>query len=141
MPWQEQSLQLSFRNKDSFFRVFRGRRRFAARNTRTMRLEDLPALTDFMLRSSFFQCGTCTFKQIQGASMGSALAPVLCTLVASTTEFLVAAPFSFCVAQHWFTHCCTVCGQSCLSFSYRHPTQPVDPIAASFGVLRCSHAA
>ena len=73
---------------DSSFRVFRGRRRFAARNTRTMHLEDLPALTDFMLRSSFFQCGTLTFKQIQGASMGSALAPVLCTLVASTTEFL-----------------------------------------------------
>ena len=87
-PWQEQSLQLSFRNKDSFFRVFRGRRRFAARNTRTMHLEDLPALTDFMLHSSFFQRGTFTFKQIQGASMGSALAPVLCTLVASTTEFL-----------------------------------------------------
>ena len=71
-----------------FFRVFRGRRRFAARNTRTMHLEDLPALTDFMLHSSFFQRGTFTFKQIQGASMGSALAPVLCTLVASTTEFL-----------------------------------------------------
>ena len=85
-PWQEQSLQLSVRNKDSSFRVFRGRRRFAARNTRTMHLEDLPALTDFMLRSSFFQCGTFTFKQIQGASMGSALAPLLCTLVASTTE-------------------------------------------------------
>ena len=87
-PWQEQSLQLSFRNKDSSFRVFRGRRRFAARNTRTMHLEDLPALTDFMLRSSFFQRGTFTFKQIQGASVGSALAPVLCTLVASTAEFL-----------------------------------------------------
>ena len=87
-PWQEQSLQLSFRNKDSSFRVFRGRRRFAARNTRTIHLEDPPALTDFMLRSSFFQCGTFTFKQIQGASMGSALAPALCTLVASTTEFL-----------------------------------------------------
>ena len=87
-PWQEQSLQLSFRNKDSSFRVFRGRRRFAARNSRTMHLEDLPALTDFMLQSSFFQCGAFTFKQIQGASMGSALAPVLCTLVASTAEFL-----------------------------------------------------
>ena len=87
-PWQEQSLQLSFRNKDSFLRVFRGRGRFAARNTRTMHLEDLPVLTDFMLRPSFFQCGRFTFKQIQGASMGSALAPVSCTLVASATEFL-----------------------------------------------------
>ena len=50
--------------------------------------EDLPALTGFMLRSNFFQRGTFTFKQIHGASMGSALAPVLCTLVAPTTEFL-----------------------------------------------------
>ena len=41
-----------------------------------------------MLHSSFFQRGTFTFKQIQGASVGSALAPVLCTLVASTTAFL-----------------------------------------------------
>ena len=86
-PWQEQSLQLSFRNKDSNFRVFRGRRRFAARNTRTMHLEDLPDLTAFMLQSSYFQCGAFIFRQIQGA-VGSALAPVLCTLVASTTEFL-----------------------------------------------------
>ena len=53
-----------------------------------MHLEDLPDLTAFMLQSSFFQCGAFTFRQIQGASMGSALAPVLCTLVASTTEFL-----------------------------------------------------
>ena len=53
-----------------------------------MHLEDLPDLTAFMLQSSFFHCGALTFKQIQGASMGSALAPVLCTLVASTTEFL-----------------------------------------------------
>eukprot|EP00439_Symbiodinium_sp_Y106_P067317 s4835_g11.t1 len=87
-PWQEQSLQLSFRNKDSNFRVFRGRRRFAARTARTMPLEDLPDLTAFMLQSSYCQCGAFTFRQIQGASMGSALAPVLCTLVASTTEFL-----------------------------------------------------
>ena len=87
-PWQEQSLQLSFRNKDSSFQVFRGRRRFAAHNTRTMHLEDLPPLIAFLLQSSFFQCGAFTFKQIQGASMGSALAPVLCTLGASSTESL-----------------------------------------------------
>ncbi|CAE7240415.1 AMY1.1, partial [Symbiodinium sp. CCMP2592] len=87
-PWQQQSLQVSIRSKDPNFRVFRGRRRFAARNTKTLPLEDLPELVGFLLRSSFFQCGIHTFKQIQGASMGSALAPVLCTLVASTTEFL-----------------------------------------------------
>ena len=57
-PWQEQLLQLSFRNKDSNFRVFPGRRRFATRNTRTMHLEDLPDLTAFMLQSNYFQCGT-----------------------------------------------------------------------------------
>ena len=129
-PWQEQYLQLSSCNMDSSFRVFRGRRRSAARNTRTMHLEDLPALTDFMLRSSFFQCGTFTFKQIQGASMGPALAPVLRTLVASTTEFLcLHTIFAMCC----ITLACTqrtVCGQSRLSFSHRHSTQPLDPIAA-----------
>ncbi|CAE7029070.1 unnamed protein product [Symbiodinium sp. CCMP2592] len=87
-PWQSQSLQVSGRSKDLTFRVFRGRRRFAARNTKTLHLEDLPELVVFLLRSSFFRCGFHTFRQIQGASMGSALAPVLCTLVASTIEFL-----------------------------------------------------
>ena len=67
-PWQE---QLSFRNKDSSFRVFRGRRGFVAHNTRTMDLDDLPPLIAFMLQSSFLQCGAFSFKQIQGASMGS----------------------------------------------------------------------
>ena len=51
-------------------------------------MEDLPDLTAFMLQSSFFQCGAFTFRQIQGASMGSALAPVVCTLMTSRTEFL-----------------------------------------------------
>ena len=53
-----------------------------------MHMEDLPALIAFMLQSSFFQCGFFTFRQIQGASMGSALAPALCNLVAPTSEFL-----------------------------------------------------
>ena len=87
-PWQEQSLQLSFRNKDSSFRVFRGRRRFAARNSRTMHLEDLPALTDFMLQSSFFQCGAFTFKQIQE--------PVWAQLWHQCCAHLLLPPLSFC---------------------------------------------
>ena len=138
-PWQEQSLQLSFLNKDSFFRVFRGRRRFAAHNTRTMHLEDLPALTDFMLRSSFFQCDTFTFKQIQGASMGSALAPVLCTLVASTTEFLWLHNFRSVLLSIDLHTAVRYADNRAFSFPHRNSTQPADPVATSFGVLRCSY--
>ena len=139
-PWQEQSLLLSFRNKDSSFRVFRGRRRFAAHNARTMHLEDLPALTAFMLRSSFFQSGTFTFKQIEGASVGSALAPVLCTLVASTTEF------------QWLYNCRNVTFNIGLHTAVRDADnrachfhtgirRNLDPAVAQFGVLRRSHSA
>ena len=138
-PWQEQSLQLSFRNKDSFFRVFRGRRRFAAHNTRTMHLEDLPALTDFMLRSSVFQCGTFTLKQIQGASMGSALAPVLCTFVASTTEFLWLHNFRNVLLNIGLHTAVRYADNRAFSFPHRNSTQPADPVATSFGVLRCSY--
>ena len=86
--WQKQPVQVSLRNRDPHLRVFRGQRRFAARQTKILHLEDLPTLVEFLLRSSFFQCGHFTFRQIQGASMGSALAPVLCTLAASTTEYI-----------------------------------------------------
>ncbi|CAE7560395.1 unnamed protein product, partial [Symbiodinium necroappetens] len=43
-PWQQQSVQVSLRNKDPHLRVFRGQRRFAARQTKTLHLEDLPSL-------------------------------------------------------------------------------------------------
>ena len=40
-----------------------------------------------------------------------------------------------------FTPAVRLHGQSCFSFPYRNSTQSVDPVAASFGVLRCSYSA
>ena len=45
-------------------------------------------LTEFLLQSAYFKVGLGTYCQIQGACMGSPLAPVLCALVAAEQEFL-----------------------------------------------------
>ena len=45
-------------------------------------------LTKFLLQSAYFKVGMDTFCQIQGACMGSPLAPVLCAMVAAEQEFL-----------------------------------------------------
>ena len=45
-------------------------------------------LTEFLLQSAYFKVGLDTYCQIQGACIGSPLAPVLCALVAAEQEFL-----------------------------------------------------
>ena len=45
-------------------------------------------LTEFLLQSAYFKVRLDTYCQIQGACMGSPLAPVLCALVAAEQEFL-----------------------------------------------------
>ena len=44
-------------------------------------------------RSAYFKVGQASFRQIQGASMGSPLAPVLCFLVAAEQELLLIRSF------------------------------------------------
>ena len=108
-PWQEQSLQLSFRNKNSNFRVFRGRRRFAARNTRTMHLEDLPDLTAFMLQPSYFQCGTFHFQADSRSQYGICVGTSAVHSCGLSNIVLVVAKFSQHFVQHWLVHCRTLC--------------------------------
>ena len=45
-------------------------------------------LTDFLLKSAYFKVGLDTYCQIQGACIGSPLAPVLCAMVAAEQEYL-----------------------------------------------------
>ena len=45
-------------------------------------------LTEFLLQSAYFKVGLDTYCQVQGACMGSPMAPVLCALVAAEQEFL-----------------------------------------------------
>ena len=74
-------------------RIFRGQQRFRQSVTRLLRLCHVQELTKFLLRSAYFKVGKDTFRQIQGASMGSPLAPVLCSLVAAEQEFLLIHSF------------------------------------------------
>ena len=91
--WEQQTLQVTSRQNDKSFRIFRGSKRFASRQTKTLWIQDLPGLVEFLLGSSYFTCGSHAFRQIQGAAMGSAFAPVLCTMVANTTQFIMLKHF------------------------------------------------
>ena len=74
-------------------RIFRGQQRFRRSVTKKLRLCHVQELTQFLLQSAYFKVGRDTFRQVQGASMGSPLAPVLCSLVAAEQEFLLIHSF------------------------------------------------
>ena len=90
--WEQQTLQVTSSQNDKSFRIFRGSKRFASRQT-TLWIQDLPELVEFLLGSSYFTCGSHAFRQTQGAAMGSAFAPVLCATVANTMEFIMLKHF------------------------------------------------
>ncbi|CAE7209145.1 unnamed protein product [Symbiodinium sp. KB8] len=69
-------------------RIFRGHRRFRGSTTKVLHIKHVMQLTKFELQSAYFKVGMDTFCQIQGACMGSPLAPVLCAMVAAEQEFL-----------------------------------------------------
>ena len=50
-------------------------------------------MVEFLLGSNYVTRGSHAFRQIQGAAMGSAFAPVLCTMVANTTELITLKHF------------------------------------------------
>ena len=69
-------------------RIFKGQRRFRASNTTVLQIRHVMELTEFLLQSAYFKVGIDTYCQIQGACMGSPLAPVLCAMVAAEQECL-----------------------------------------------------
>ena len=68
-------------------RIFRGRWRKTSRSYHPVHLCDLPALVSHLLDSSYFTVGLTVFRQCQGASMGSPLAPALRSAVALFREY------------------------------------------------------
>ena len=56
--WEQQTLQLTSRQNDKSFRIFRGSKRFASRQTKTLWVQDLPDLVEFLLGSSYLTCGS-----------------------------------------------------------------------------------
>jgi hypothetical protein len=91
-PYETQCLQVSHR-QDRNSRMFRGRTRFAATTTKPLYLQDIHVLVQFLLERSYFTVGRQSYVQTQGASMGSPLAPVVCSLVAACRESLLMTSF------------------------------------------------
>ena len=79
----DQELSVSIRQADRINRVFRGHfRRHAHRHYQVV-LKDLPMLVHYLLKTAVLCVGSSVVQQVQGASMGSQLAPALCSVFCS----------------------------------------------------------
>ena len=87
-PAEDLAFQVDHKTGTRGLRIFKGQRRFRGSNTKVLRIQHVMELTEFLLQSAYFKVGLDTYCQIQGACMGSPLAPVLCALVAAEQEFL-----------------------------------------------------
>ena len=88
-PIEDLTFQVDHKTGTRGLRIFKGQRRFRGSNTKVLRIQHVMELTEFLLQPAYFKVGLDTYCQIQGACMGSPLAPVLCALVAAEQEFLM----------------------------------------------------
>ena len=79
-------LSISLLTKDKLNRVFRGRLRAHTTRHHVLVLQDMVKLTEFLLQNSYLSVGRVVLRQVQGASVGSQLAPALCSTVAMLME-------------------------------------------------------
>ena len=86
-------LSVAHNQQERLQRIFRGRWRRTSRSYHPIHLRDLPALVSHLLASSYFTVVLTVFRQCQGASMGSPLAPALCSAVALFREYCFLCSF------------------------------------------------
>ena len=79
-------MSVSLKRKEKQNRIFRGSWRGSGRAVKSIVLRQVLPLTSLLLKHSIFVAGTQVYTQIQGASMGSQWAPILCSLVALHQE-------------------------------------------------------
>ena len=82
----DDTMSVSLKRKEKQNRVFRGSWRRSGRAVKSIVLRQVLPLTSLLLKHSIFVAGTQVYTQIQGASMGSQWAPILCSLVALHQE-------------------------------------------------------
>ena len=82
----ELAFQVDHKAGTKDLRIFKGQRRFRGSNTKVLQIRHVMELTEFLLQSAYFKVGLDMYCQIQGACMGSPLAPVLCAMVAAEQE-------------------------------------------------------
>ena len=86
-------LSVAQHQQERLQRIFRGRWRKTSRSYHPIHLRDLPALVSHLLDSSYFTVGLTVFRQCQGASMGSPLAPPCAALSPFSVNTAFYAPF------------------------------------------------
>ena len=86
-------LSIAQHQQERLQRIFRGRWRKTSRSYHPIHLRDSPDLVHHLLESSYFTVGLTVFRQCQGASMGSPLAPALCSAVALFREYCFLSSF------------------------------------------------
>ena len=86
-PIEDLTFQVDHKTGATGLSIFKGQCRFRGSNTKVLRIQHVMELTEFLLQPAYFKVGLDTYCQIQGACMGSPLAPVLCALVAAEQEF------------------------------------------------------
>ena len=94
IPVSAQAYQVDMKAGTRGLRMFQGRHRYRQSITKTLQLRHVIPLTRFLLASAYFKFGRDTFRQVQGACMGSPLAPVLCSIVAAEQEFVFRQSFT-----------------------------------------------
>ena len=82
----DHELSVSIKQADQFHRVFRGRYREQAHRHLLIAIHEVPRTVSFLLQAAALSVGTHAAQQAQGASVGSQLAPVLCSTVAALKE-------------------------------------------------------
>ena len=100
----DSKLSTSLAMEDRRQRIFRGRYRRAGQKFLAVQLNQIPKITEFLLKHSYFTVGNLVFRQIQGASMGSHFAPALCGLVAAFQEYCFHKSFNGMRTHHKLLH-------------------------------------
>ena len=100
----DSKLSTSLAMEDRTQRIFRGRYRRAGQKFLAIQLDQIPKITEFLLKHSYFTVGNLVFRQIQGASMGSHFAPALCGLVAAFQEYCFHKSFNGMRTHHKLLH-------------------------------------
>ena len=100
----DSKLSTSLAMEDRTQRIFRGRYRRAGQKFLAIQLDQIPKITEFLLKHSSFTVGNLVFRQIQGASMGSHFAPALCGLVAAFQEYCFHKSFNGMRTHHKLLH-------------------------------------
>eukprot|EP00439_Symbiodinium_sp_Y106_P085895 s905_g30.t1 len=105
-PAEDLAFQVDHKTGTRSLRMFKRQRRFRGSNTKVLRIQHVTELTEFLLQSACFKVGLDTYCQIQGACMGSPLAPLCCYAVSgtrTTDAFSCAVPSFRQIGQAYFS--------------------------------------